>query len=179
MSTDSWKEFGNNGTIQGACCGPFKQTYGAAPGPHCRQCGVYMYSEVLNALGGSEDGAYHDPETVSDIAYMSEPGKDGYTAQGTWITFSGAKSIKAIIEYANKNELAGAFIWDTSMDTVSPAYTLMNLIADGLGKPKQIDGPPHHESLVVLVSPLLFLSKHHWCSPCAEHHKRRVRASLR
>ncbi len=141
LGADAWKQFGLNGSIQGACCGPFKQTYGAKFGQHCQMCGTYMYSEVLNALGGSEQGAYHDPATVSDIAYMTEPGKDGgYTEAGTWITFSGAKSIKAIIDYANSLNLAGAFIWDTSMDTVSggsQTYTLMNLIADGLGKPKQ------------------------------------------
>jgi len=140
MSSDSWKEFGNNGTKQGACCGQFATTYGAKPGQHSRQCGVYMYSEILNALGGSETGSYHDPDTVSDIAYMTEAGQDGgYTAAGTWITFSGAKSIKALTDYSNKLGLAGAFIWDTSMDTIAPRYTLMNQMADDLGKPKQTD----------------------------------------
>jgi len=134
---NAWTEFGNNGTIQGACCGPFQNTYGGKPGQHCQQCGVYMYSEVLNALGGSEAGSYHDPQTVSDIAYMAGPGQDGgYTEEGTWISFSGTKSIQKIIDYANSLKLAGAFIWDTSMDSISPAYALTNQIADALGKPK-------------------------------------------
>ena len=96
-----------------------------------------MYNEVLNALGGSEAGSYHDPQTVSDIAYMAGPGQDGgYTEEGTWISFSGTKSIQKIIDYANSLKLAGAFIWDTSMDSISPAYALTNQIADALGKPK-------------------------------------------
>jgi chitinase len=140
LGTDAWRQFGLNGSIQGECCGPFKQTYGAKPGKACQQCGVYMYSEILAALGGSEASAYHDKDTESDIAYLAQAGQDGYTEAGTWITYSGAKSIAAIIDYTKKNNLAGAFIFDTSMDTVSGGaftYTLMNQIADGLGKPKQ------------------------------------------
>ena len=47
--------------------------------------------------------------------------------------------MKALTDYSNKLGLAGAFIWDTSMDTISPRYTLMNQMADDLGKPKQTD----------------------------------------
>lgn len=139
LGGDAWHGFGLNGTIQGACCGPFKQTYGAKPGKACSQCGVMMYSEILEALGGSEDGSYHDTQTESDIAYMGQAGHDSYTAAGTWISYSGAKSMDSIIEYTKKNNLKGAFIFDTSMDTVSGGtftYKLMNQIADGLGKPK-------------------------------------------
>merc|ERR1712061_148425 len=66
LGADAWHQFGLNGSIQGECCGPFKQTYGAKPGQACSQCGVMMYSEILVALGGSEDDAYHDIDTVSD-----------------------------------------------------------------------------------------------------------------
>jgi GH18 family chitinase len=69
---------------------------------------------------------------------MTEAGQDGgWTEAGTWITYSGTKSIAAIIDYTKKHKLAGAFIFDTSMDTDFTHYTLMNQIADGLGKPKQ------------------------------------------
>ena len=37
----TWQAFGLNGTVQGACCGPFKQTNGAKPGKGshlCKQC---------------------------------------------------------------------------------------------------------------------------------------------
>jgi len=143
LGTDAWHQFGLNGSIQGECCGPFKQTFGAKPGQACQQCGVMMYTEILAALGGSESGAYHDKDTESDIAYMTQAGQDGYTAAGTWISYSGAKSIAAIIEYTKKNNLAGAFIFDTSMDTGAGGggqFTLMNQIADGLGKPKDSSG---------------------------------------
>lgn len=69
---------------------------------------------------------------------MTQAGQDGgYTEAGTWITYSGTKSIAAIIDYTKKNNLAGVFIFDTSMDSDFTHYTLMNQIADGLGNPKQ------------------------------------------
>jgi len=105
LGTDAWHQFGLNGSVQGECCGPFKQTYGAKFGKGCQQCGVYMYSEILAALGGSEANAYHDEETQSDIAYMTQAGQDGgYTEAGTWITYSGTKSIAAIIDYTKKEQ---------------------------------------------------------------------------
>merc|ERR1719322_92847 len=45
----SWQSFGGSGSVQGECCGPFKQTYGAKPGMACQQCGVMMYSEIMAA----------------------------------------------------------------------------------------------------------------------------------
>ena len=141
-----------NGSIQGECCGPFQNTYGAKPGQACSQCGVMMYSEILAALGSqTEAGSYHDTQTVSDIAYMSQAGADGgYTAAGTWISYSGSKSIAGITDYVKKNNLAGAFVFDTSMDTLSTtsaeaslggfSFKLMNQIADALGKPTQSSG---------------------------------------
>jgi len=144
--------FGLNGSIQGECCGPFKNTYGGKPGQACSQCGVMMYSEILAALGSqTEEGSYHDTQSVSDIAYMTQAGADGgYTAAGTWISYSGSKSISGITEYVKKYNLAGAFIFDTSMDTLSAtaaettlggfSFKLMNQIADALGKPSQSSG---------------------------------------
>jgi len=142
LGPDAWSQFGLNGSIQGECCGPFKQTYGGKPGKACQQCGVMMYSEILAALGPSgKSGTYHDNETVSDIAFFADAGQDGgYTEAGTWVTYSGQESIVAITSYAKSRGLAGAFVFDTSMDTISGGtftYTLMNAIADSLGKPKQ------------------------------------------
>jgi len=42
----AWHNFGNMGTIQGECCGPFQQTYGAKYGKGCNMCGTMMYSEI-------------------------------------------------------------------------------------------------------------------------------------
>lgn len=128
----SWQSFGGSGEVQGQCCGPFKSTYGAKPGKGCSQCGVMMYSEILAAGCDST----FDDETKSDIAYCSSTGKDsGYTEAGTWITYNSQKSIEAITQYSIDNKLAGVFVFDTSMDTVSGGkftFELMNGIADQL-----------------------------------------------
>merc|ERR1712048_1117667 len=127
-----WQSFGGTGSIQGECCGPFKQTYGAKPGMACQQCGVMMYSEIEAA--GCDN--YYDDETQSDIMYCSSAGKDSYTAAGTWITYQGKKSIAAVTNYSIANNLGGLFIFDTSMDTVSQggqfSFELMNQMADQL-----------------------------------------------
>ena len=49
MATADWQGFGQNGTIQGECCGPFAQTYGAKFGKGSQLCGTYMYSELQAA----------------------------------------------------------------------------------------------------------------------------------
>merc|ERR1719420_981695 len=119
--------FGQSGEVQGQCCGPFKSTYGGKPGKGCSQCGVMMYSEILAAGCDST----FDDETQSDIAYCSSAGKDGgYTEAGTWITYNSKKSIEAITKYSMDKELAGVFVFDTSMDTAK--FELMNGIADQL-----------------------------------------------
>lgn len=127
-----WQTFGGTGSIQGECCGPFKQTYGAKPGQACQQCGVMMYSEIMAA--GCDN--HYDDETQSDIMYCSSAGKDSYTAAGTWITYQGKKSIAAVTNYSIANNLGGLFIFDTSMDTVSQggqfSFELMNQMADQL-----------------------------------------------
>ena len=48
-------QFGGNGKIQGECCGPFQQTFGAKPGKACSQCGLMMYTEIQAALGGGSE----------------------------------------------------------------------------------------------------------------------------
>merc|ERR1711865_173097 len=128
-----WQNFGGQGEIQGECCGPFAQTYGAKPGMACAQCGVMMYSEILAA--GCDTS--FDPETKSDVMYCSSAGKDGYTEAGTWATYNSVESIEDITQYAIDLGLAGVFAFDTSMDTVADgangfSFKLMNAMADKL-----------------------------------------------
>ena len=130
-SLDSWQQFGQTAEIQGKCCGPFKNTYGAAPGNACQQCGVMMYSEILAAIGsGNGCETFHDEATVSDIAYCATAGADGYTSAGTWITYQGEESNMALIDYMKSMKLAGAFTFDTSMDLLSPKFQLHKAISD-------------------------------------------------
>jgi len=139
----SWKSFGGTGSIQGECCGPFKQTYGAKPGKACQQCGVMMYSEILAA--GCD--TTHDDETQSDIMYCSSAGKDSYTEAGTWITYNGKESVAAVTNYTIANNLGGIFVFDTSMDTVTSGgqftYELMNQMANQLdaASPSPVPSP--------------------------------------
>jgi len=136
----SWQKFGASGSVQGQCCGPFKSTYGAKPGKACSQCGVMMYSEILAA--GCD--TTFDDETKSDIMYCASAGKDGYTEAGTWITYASKQSIAAITQYALDKGLAGVFVFDTSMDTVSGGqftFELMNQIADHLDAPPTPPAP--------------------------------------
>ena len=128
----SWQSFGGSGSVQGECCGPFKQTFGAKPSGACQQCGAMMYSEIMAA--GCDTTS--DDETQSDIMYCSSAGKDSYTEAGTWITYNGKNSIAAITNYIVANSLGGIFVFDTSADTVSSggqfAFELMNQIANQL-----------------------------------------------
>jgi GH18 family chitinase len=129
----SWEGFGQPAYVQGACCGPFVATNGAKPGPGSSLCGTYMYSEVVAA--GAQLHAL-DNRTASDVAYFTAMGADGYTAPGTWITYTGPDSAKLIVEYARSKGLAGVFTFDSSMDTMSSGgdftYELSGVIYDAL-----------------------------------------------
>merc|ERR1712151_902880 len=76
--------------------------------------------------------------TQSDIMYCSSGGQDGYTEEGTWITYNDKKSIHEITQYSIEHGLGGVFVFDTSMDTISGStnggftFQLMNQIADDL-----------------------------------------------
>lgn len=137
----SWEQFGGQGQVQGKCCGPFKSTYGAKPGQACSQCGVMMYSEIQAAGCPTK----YDDETKSDIMYCSSAGSDGgYTEAGTWVTYNDKKSIHEITNYVTGKGLAGVFVFDTSMDTVSNgqfSFELMNQIADDLESPSPTPSP--------------------------------------
>merc|ERR1711862_1034613 len=63
---------------------------------------------------------------------------------GTWITYASKQSIAAITQYALDKGLAGVFVFDTSMDTVSGGeftFELMNQIADHLDAPPTPPAP--------------------------------------
>jgi len=126
-----WQKFGGAGSVQGECCGPFKNTYGGKPGKGCAQCGVMMYSEIRAAGCPTQ----YDNFTKSDIMYCSSASSDGYTEAGTWISYNDKQSIHEITQYTMNQGLAGVFIFDSSMDTVSDGkftFELMNQIADDL-----------------------------------------------
>jgi len=114
--TSDWKHFGVKAQIQGQCCGTFGSTYGGKFGKASQQCGSYMYSEIIAAKPTN----YYDATTASDIGFWPSAGADsGYTAAGTWVSYNGPKSLSTITEYVMDQGLAGIFIFDTSMDTVT------------------------------------------------------------
>jgi len=133
-SGDDWKTWGGVAQVQGECCGPFKSTYGAKFGKGCQQCGTMMYSELEAA---QPQDKYYDPVTKSDIAYFSSAGADSHTEKGTWLSYNDVQSVEAITQYALDQNLAGVFIFDTSMDSMSGGqftYKLSKAIAAKLGK---------------------------------------------
>jgi len=128
-SGDEWKTWGGVAQLQSKCCGPFKDTYGALYGKGCQQCGTMMYSEMQAAKPTDK---YFDPVTHSDIAYFSSAGADSHTEKGTWLSYNDVQSVTDIVNYAKKMNLAGVFIFDTSMDSMENgkfSYKLMNTIA--------------------------------------------------
>ncbi|XP_065187079.1 acidic mammalian chitinase-like [Sycon ciliatum] len=114
LTGDAWKTYGLKGEIQGLCCGPFKQTYGAKYGKGCQLCGTMMVSEI----DASGPQTFYDKKTETMIAYLPEDSSDGWTKAGTWITYNEETSAAAITKYAVDNKLAGVFVFDTSMDTM-------------------------------------------------------------
>jgi len=128
-SGDDWKTWGGKAEVQGKCCGPFKSTYGGMYGKGCQQCGTMMFSETEAA---KPQDKYFDPLTHSDIAYFSSAGADSHTDKGIWLSYNGVQSITDIVNYAKNLNLAGVFIFDTSMDSMEGGqftYKLMNTIA--------------------------------------------------
>jgi chitinase len=129
LTPAQWQKFGGNlGQVQGSCCGVFTQTTGAKPGKGSQLCGSMMYSEIKAA--GFE--MFWDNQTQSDIGYLSQDSTDGYTAKGTWLTYNSPRSLTAITKYALKNNLAGVFAYDSSMDTTGGTYELSKLISNTL-----------------------------------------------
>jgi len=128
----NWQKFGNSGVIQGKCCGPFQQTYGAQYGKGCQMCGTMMYSEIQAA----KPTYYYDNTSQSAIGFWSSTGADSWTAAGTWVSYNDVTSVTAITNYAKTKGLSGVFFFDTSMDSVDNGqftYALTNAIANALG----------------------------------------------
>eukprot|EP01084_Bolivina_argentea_P229089 386733_1 len=113
-SQADWCKYGLTAQIQGQCCGPFAQTYGAHYGQYSQLCGTYMYSEVQAA--GFESCFNND--TQSAIGYAVSP-KDGYTQAGVWISYQDTDTVAAIVNFAKEKKLGGAFGFDISMDSMS------------------------------------------------------------
>jgi len=133
----NWNKFGNKGQIQGTCCGPFQNTYGAQPGAGCLMCGTMMYSEIQ---ASQPQQSTLDQTTQSNIAYFTQQGADGHTAQGTWVTYNDKNSVGTLSKYAMDNNLAGAFGFDASMDSISGGsftFELMNSMSSALGGGKR------------------------------------------
>merc|ERR1712130_419161 len=102
----NWCTFGLKATKQGKCCGPFATTYGT-------ECGTYMYSEIEAA--GFE--TCFDNVTQSNVGYMLNTAKDGYTQSGVWISYQDTDTVSAIVDFAKEKKLGGAFAFDISMDS--------------------------------------------------------------
>merc|ERR1712048_695233 len=60
---NDWQKFGESPEKQSKCYGPFKDTYGGAPGKGCNQCGVMMNSEIEAAQCEN----YFDEQTKSSL----------------------------------------------------------------------------------------------------------------
>lgn len=137
-----WNKFGVTGTKQHKCCGTFGETYGAKFGRASQQCGTLMYSEIMAQAPKN----FWDTTTESDIGYWESDTPDA--AKGTWVSYNSKKSIDRITAYVQEKGVAGLFIFDTSMDTVTSSgewtYELMNQIADQIGGhgPAPAPSPP-------------------------------------
>jgi len=132
-----WQKFGGDPEKQSKCFGPFKDTYGGAPGKGCSQCGVMMISEIEAAACDN----YYDKQTESDIAYCSSAGADGYTDAGVFITYNGVKSNEAIVDYGKSLGVGGFFTFDTSMDSVKEKFKVHKAIAARMAAPSPAPSP--------------------------------------
>lgn len=134
-----WQTFGADAEMQGACYGPFKDTYGGAPGAGSRQCGTLMLSEIEAAIGSGCE-TFHETQTQSDIAYCKQTVQG--SAAGTWITYQGQETTEAVVDYGKQLGLGGFFTWDTSMDSLSPKYKLHKAILERMAGETPAPSPP-------------------------------------
>ena len=98
---DQWQEFGTKASVQGRCCGPFRSTFGGKPGRGSQTCGMYMYSEI-QAVRDMQ--YYYDKRTQTAIGYLRRNSSDGWTEQGTWISYSDRNSVQAITQYISRKQ---------------------------------------------------------------------------
>ena len=98
------------------CCGILAEGWGGSAGYYTLQCGLNGYFEIQEA--GFLANAQFDNETKTYISYIDRPGDDGgWTPANTWINYQGIDSIKAIINFAKKKGLRGAFGFDITTDS--------------------------------------------------------------
>ena len=95
---------------------------------------------LLLLLKAASPVTYFDNVTKSTVGYFTKQGADAYTEAGTWLTYNDVQSVKAIAQWEKDQGLAGTFIYSADMDT--PAYTLMNAIADVIKGPSPSPSPP-------------------------------------
>jgi len=134
---NDWKKFGESPEKQSKCYGPFKDTYGGAPGKGCNQCGVMMNSEIEAAQCEN----YFDEQTKSDVAYCSSQGADGYTDAGIWISWQSVESNQAVVDYGASVGVAGFFTFDTSMDSTTDKYKFHKAIKERMDNPQPTPTP--------------------------------------
>jgi chitinase len=106
----NWQHFGVVGTIQGQCCGQFAQTYGAKYGQYSNQCGLLMYSEILNNIGGTFTTVF-DNGTQSAIGYSS--------SNNVWLGWCNKQAMTATLDWTKAKNIGGAFGFDLSMDSLT------------------------------------------------------------
>ena len=137
-----WQKFGETPEMQSKCFGPFKDTYGGAPGKGCQQCGVMMNSEIEAAIGqGNGCDNYFDQQTQSDIAYCASGGADGYTEAGVWISWQGVQANEAVVDYGRSLGVGGFFTFDTSMDSQKEKYKFHKAIEARMNGPAPTPTP--------------------------------------
>jgi len=118
LTGDDWQRMGQTGQVQGECCGPLKNSFGAKYAQFYQQCGSYMYSNIINA--GFE--TYYDNVSGTNIGYMTGQAKDSWTAEGVWIAYQGKESVHDIVEFAQGKQLRGAFSFDISQDSYDQGF---------------------------------------------------------
>ena len=69
-----------------------------------------MYSEI-QAAGATL--TTFDEVTQTNIAYFDAQGADGYTAAGSWITYSDTQAVTAATQWAVSLGLRGVFTFDS------------------------------------------------------------------
>merc|ERR1712110_1290365 len=100
LTGSQWQKFGVPATIQGQCCGAFKQTYGAKFGIGSQLCGTLMVSEINDA----------QPQVFTDTVSNT---RIGYTSEGVWISYDDETTAPAKAALVKSKGLRGVFVFDT------------------------------------------------------------------
>jgi GH18 family chitinase len=134
VSGSKWQNFGIKASRRGSCCGPYKRSYGAGYGSISRQCGTFMYSEIVSM--DPPVRVYYDKVTQTAIGFMKYKSNDGLVSKGTWFTFNNKNSIEALTNFIAYYQLGGAFVYDLSQDSFNSSgkftFDLTNTMYEGL-----------------------------------------------